>query len=404
MKVLHTSDWHLGQLLYQQKREAEHRAFLEWLLETIRNERVELLLIAGDIFDSGLPSNYALEMYYSFLSSCGAGGCRNIIVIGGNHDSPATLQAPKPILKAINVTVVGARDSEHPESDLVTAYDEAGNPAAVICAVPYLRDRDVYFPKPGDRNEARTQGIIDGTAAWYRQQADLALKRRQELGRPDIPIIAMGHLFTQGTTKAGSERDLYVGNLGAFPAEGFPPEAAYIALGHLHRPQTVPTDGRVRYSGSPIPCSFDEASYSKQVFLFDTSSPNDIRVVIVPEFRRLSRISGDIFSIDRELRTISPAPLQTWVEVDYTGEALLPDLQDQVNAMAEHLPLQVVRCRDLSPAASASTNPMPNANELAPDEVFALRLQQSDFTENDKKMVREAFQELLLQIRQGNAS
>nr|MBP7633388.1 exonuclease subunit SbcD [Candidatus Ozemobacteraceae bacterium] len=110
MKVLHTSDWHLGHLLLQQKRDEEHRAFLEWLLETVRNERIELLLIAGDIFDSGLPPNYALEMYFSFLSRCAAQGCRSIVVVGGNHDSPATLQAPKQVLKAINVTVTGIRD------------------------------------------------------------------------------------------------------------------------------------------------------------------------------------------------------------------------------------------------------------------------------------------------------
>ncbi|HNW36653.1 MAG TPA: exonuclease subunit SbcD, partial [Candidatus Ozemobacteraceae bacterium] len=273
MRILHTSDLHLGHLLYQRKRDEEHRRFLEWLLEVICRERIDLLLIAGDVFDTGFPSNYALEMYYSFLARCGDAGCRQVVVTGGNHDSPATLQAPGQLLRALRVSVIGAVDRERPEDGLITAESADGTPGAIICAVPYLRDRDVYTPKPAEPADLRAAGIIEGTAAWYRRLVDMAVLRREQLGFPELPIIATGHLFAQGGAKTGSERDLYVGDLGAFPADRFPREATYIALGHLHRPQTARGFDHVRYSGSPLPCSFDEADHAKQVLVCDTSAP-----------------------------------------------------------------------------------------------------------------------------------
>lgn len=403
MKVLHTSDWHLGQLLKQQKRDEEHRAFLEWLLATLKKECIEYLLIAGDIFDSGLPPNYALEMYFSFLSRCTTQGCRGIIVVGGNHDSPATLQAPKPVLKAINVTVIGIRNREQPDNDIVLVRDAAGNPAILVCAIPFLRDQDVYVPQAGEQGDTRTQGIIRGTAEWFRRQVDLALARRQELGRPDLPIIATGHLFAEGSSLAGSERELYIGNLGAFPAACFPDEAAYVALGHLHRPQIVPNHPRVRYSGSPIPCSFEEAAHEKQVVVFDSASPDDARVIPVPVFRRLATVRGDLTAIERQMNELIHAPLKTWVYAEYTGDILMPDLEDQVTVLAKNLPVDIIGCQDLSHRASVPGEPQGYATELAPKQVFELCMERSRLSEEDRVQAREAFQEVYLEVCEGGS-
>ncbi|HEY9071373.1 MAG TPA: exonuclease SbcCD subunit D C-terminal domain-containing protein [Candidatus Ozemobacteraceae bacterium] len=399
MKVLHTSDWHLGQLLKQRKRDEEHRAFLAWLLDTLKEEGIELFLIAGDIFDSGLPPNYALEMYYAFLSRCVAQGCRSVIVIGGNHDSPAVLQAPKPVLGAINVTVTGIRNREQPANDIALVSDAAGNPAALVCAIPFLRDQDVYTPRAGEQGDFRTQGIVRGTADWYRRQVDLALVRRQELGLPDLPIIATGHLFAEGTSLAGSERELYIGNLGAFPAACFPQEAAYIALGHLHRPQIVPNHPRVRYSGSPIPCSFDEASHEKQVLVFDTASPGEVRPIPVPVFRRLATVRGDLATIGQRMNELAHAPLKTWVFAEYTGDTLLPDLEDRVTDLAESLPVDIIGCQDLSHRVRLPDEPQGYASEPTPEEVFERCAERSGLSPNDRLLVREAFQEVCLEIR-----
>jgi len=403
MRILHTSDWHLGHLLYQQKRDDEQRMFLEWLLEVIRSEGIDLLLVAGDIFDTGFPSNYALEMYYSFLARCGSVGCRQIVIVGGNHDSPATLRAPGEILKALRVTVIGAIDPERPEEGLVTAKDADGIPQAIICAVPYLRDRDVYMPKPAEPADQRACGIVDGTAGWYRRMTDLAIAHRRQLGVPELPIIATGHLFAQGGLKSGSEREIYVGDLGTFPAEKFPVEVAYIALGHLHRPQRVRGLDTVRYSGSPLPYSFDEAGHAKQILMFDTSTPLEIRTVPVPVFRNLVRISGDIAQIGVALRQVPVGTLTTWVEVVYTGDSLIPDLQEKVDAMSEGLPFQIVACRRESAAGERELDqPVINIQEVTPEEVFALRVRDAQLNEHDTALVREAFREILFQVRQGD--
>lgn len=400
MKVLHTSDWHLGHQLHQQKREEEHRAFLEWLLDVIRAKGVELLLVAGDIFDNALPSNYALEMYYSFLARAAANGCREVIVVAGNHDSPATLLAPKPVLRAIHVSVVGAIDARQPENDLVEIRDVRGAPQAIVCAVPHLRDQDLYRPKFGEPVEQRTTGIIDGTAGWYRTLADLAIERRQTLGLPHLPIIATGHLFTQGATKSGTERDLYVGDLGVFPAERFPQEFSYVALGHLHRPQVARGCPNVRYSGSPLPCSFDETEYDKKVFVFTTESPAEVEEVVIPTFRSLVRVRGNLATLGEGLEKIGPAPLQPWVEVVYEGGPPLSDLEEKVFDLAAKGAGQVLTIKDLS-SPGGTTAPPPPLDELTPPQVFELCLEQAGTREEDRGLAREAFQRLLLQVQQG---
>jgi len=136
MRLLHTSDWHLGQSFMGKSREEEHTAFLAWLLETIKDENIDFLIVAGDIFDTGTPSNYALELYYNFLTKL-ALSCENIIITAGNHDSIATLKAPKQLLQALNVHVVASGDEE--EEEVIAIYKDK-KLEGVICAVPFLRD------------------------------------------------------------------------------------------------------------------------------------------------------------------------------------------------------------------------------------------------------------------------
>ncbi len=402
MKILHTSDWHLGHLLFQQRRDDEHRSFLEWLLELIREEQVDLLIVAGDVFDNGLPSNYALAMYFSFLARCRENGCAQIVIVGGNHDSPSTLQAPGRLLKELQVTVVGAIDPEQPESGIILAAGSDGKPAALVCPVPFLRDRDVHFPKPGEAPEDRDRGIVEGTAALYKRASGLAMARRENLGNPFLPIIATGHLFAQGTMRSEGERDLYIGDLGAFPAGRFPEEISYVALGHLHRPQVVGNQGRVRYSGSPIPLSFDEGEHLKEVFVFHPENPQEGRSIAIPGFRTLVKIVGDLPTIETRLRSIPTANNTSWVEVIYDGPDLVPDLKERVDDLAADLPLRVLACRyATSETASVSLQPGADLGEITPEEVFRHRLEAGRLSESDRNIVEQAFNEILQRVRAG---
>ena len=159
MKLLHTSDWHLGRSLYDRKRYHEFEAFLDWLIRFIGDEHVGLLLVSGDIFDSTTPSNRAQELYYHFLSRLPATGCRHAVITGGNHDSPTFLDAPKNLLGALNIHVVGAM-TENPEDEIIVLKDKNGKNEAIVCAVPFLRDRDLRTVEGGESPEDKTQKLL----------------------------------------------------------------------------------------------------------------------------------------------------------------------------------------------------------------------------------------------------
>ncbi|MDO7711893.1 MAG: exonuclease subunit SbcD, partial [Pseudomonadota bacterium] len=260
MNILHTSDWHIGRSLYGRKRYDEFSAFLDWLVEAIAQQNVDVLLVAGDIFDTTTPSNRAQELYYKFLTRVANSDCRHIVIIAGNHDSPSFLNAPKSLLRALDVHVIGAI-CEQPDDEVLVLNDLTGLPELIVCAVPYLRDRDIRSVEAGESIDDKEQKLIDGIRQHYLDVCDLADQKRQTLGS-DIPIIAMGHLFTAGgqTIDGDGVRELYVGSLAHVTAGIFPESIDYLALGHLHVPQKINDSELKRYSGSPLPMGFGEAT------------------------------------------------------------------------------------------------------------------------------------------------
>ena len=196
MRVLHTSDWHIGRTLYGRKRYEEFEAFLTWLAETIQQNEIDALLVAGDVFDTSAPSNRAQELYYRFLCRVAASSCRHVVVVAGNHDSPSFLNAPKELLKALDVHVVGS-STESLEDEVLVLRNEQDAPELIVCAVPYLRDRDIRVAEAGESVEDKERKLIDGIRTHYAAVAALAEQKREELG-VDIPIVGTGHLFTAG--------------------------------------------------------------------------------------------------------------------------------------------------------------------------------------------------------------
>lgn len=322
MRFLHTSDWHLGRLLYNQQRYAEFSAFLDWMLQTIVDQQIELLIIAGDVFDTSTPSNRALTLYYDFLYRVSLTSCRNVVIVGGNHDSPSVLNAPAAVLRALHVHVVGEISGDVAD-ELITLRDEQGSPQAIVCAVPFLRDRDVRSVVSGDGVDTRQEQLTNGIVEHYRQVAEKAeelrhrqmaekadeLRRRlmaekaealphrivaenpeklQRIAEGGIPVIATGHLFTQSQRTEEFEgegvRDLYVGTLAYINAGLFPATFDYIALGHIHQPQRVGGKEHIRYSGSPLAMGFREALYTKKVVVVDVSiRENEKQDTIFPQ-------------------------------------------------------------------------------------------------------------------------
>ncbi|MGZ8196649.1 MAG: exonuclease SbcCD subunit D C-terminal domain-containing protein [Methylosarcina sp.] len=347
MKILHTSDWHIGRTLYGRKRYEEFEAFLNWMAETIQQERVDALLIAGDVFDTSAPSHRAQELYYRFLCRVAASCCRHVVVIAGNHDSSSFLNAPRELLRALDVHVIGAV-SDRREEEVLILCNEDGSPELIICAVPYLRDRDIRVAEAGESLEDKERKLIEGIRKHYAETVDLAERKRRELG-VEIPIIAMGHLFTSGgqTIDGDGVRELYVGSLAHVSAGIFPPNLNYLALGHLHVPQKVNGLELMRYSGSPLAMGFGEAKQEKSVCLVEFARIEaKVRLINVPVFQQLERIHGNWEKLSSRILELSAHRSGAWLEVVYDGEEILGDLRERLEAAVADSGLEILRVKN----------------------------------------------------------
>jgi len=340
MKILHTSDWHLGRSLYGRKRYEEFSAFLDWLARTIEGEKVDALLVAGDVFDTSTPSNRAQALYYRFLCRVAASCCRHVVIIAGNHDSPSFLNAPRELLRALNVYVVGAITDVPADEVFILRTDD--KPEAIVCAVPYLRDKDIRTVGPGETIDDKNAKLVAGLRKHYAGVCAIAEQKRAQFksaGHDDIPIVAMGHLFAAGgkTVDGDGVRELYVGSLAHVGLDVFPPAIDYLALGHLHVPQAVGSAEHIRYCGSPIPMGYGEATQEKKVVLidFNSTTPN-IRELPVPRFQALVRIAGSLDDIHTKLGELKKEKSAAWLEIEYTGSEIIANLREVLDeAMAD---------------------------------------------------------------------
>lgn len=352
MKILHTSDWHIGRTLYGRKRYEEFENFLTWLAESIQKSEIDALLVAGDVFDTSAPSNRAQELYYRFLCRVAASSCRHVVVIAGNHDSPSFLNAPRELLKALNVHVVG-NSSESLEDEVLVLRSELNAPELIVCAVPYLRDRDIRVAEAGESVEDKERKLLAGIRSHYAEVAAFAEQKREELG-VDIPIVAMGHLFTAGgqTIDGDGVRELYVGSLAHVTAGIFPASFDYLALGHLHVPQKVNGLETIRYSGSPLPMGFGEAKQQKSVCLVvfnheeGQGKPPSVQLIDVPVFQKLERVKGDWESISSRMLELSATDFQGWVEVIYEGEEVIGDLRERLETAVSGTGVEILRIKN----------------------------------------------------------
>jgi len=388
MRVLHTADWHLGQrFISGHERTDEHRHFLDWLVATVQEQQVEVLVVAGDIFDTGSPSNQALELYYSFLLNMQRTSCRDIVVVGGNHDSPATLNAPARLLRHLRVHVVGCVP-ECFEEQVLVLDDADGNPGLVVCAVPFLRDRDVRLSVPGETAEEREARIKQGLADHYSRLAEV--EQVWQLKDMGLPVLATGHLYAAGAAPSDSERTIHVGNLGQITADHFPAIFDYVALGHLHRPQRVGGREHIRYSGSPIPLSFSEIDYPKEVLLleFGSGKLHALKALPVPGTRRLVRFHGTLDEVTQGLTSYDNSGylLPAWVDVQIhseltqleVAEVLLKVIADLDRKQLEVLArrhFHLVKLRALGDSDDATEPLTRSLHDFTEREVFEQRLE-----------------------------
>lgn len=396
MKILHTSDWHIGRSLYGRKRYEEFDAFLTWLAETIQENSIDALLVAGDVFDTSAPSNRAQELYYRFLCRVAASSCRHVVVVAGNHDSPSFLNAPKELLKALDVYVIGS-STESPEDEVLVLRNEQNAPEMIVCAVPYLRDRDIRVAEAGESVEDKERKLIDGIRNHYATVAALAEQKRDAL-EVDTPIVAMGHLFTAGgqTVDGDGVRELYVGSLAHVTAGIFPTSFDYLALGHLHVPQKVNGSETIRYSGSPLPMGFGEAKQQKSVCQveFHTTAAS-VQLIDVPVFQKLERVKGDWDGISNRILELSATDSQGWLEVIYEGDEVIGDLRERLEAAISGTQMEILRIKNnrIIDRVLGQIHEEETLDDLNVNDVFERCLAVHEVPEDQRPELLRAYQE-----------
>ncbi|WLE98889.1 MAG: exonuclease SbcCD subunit D C-terminal domain-containing protein [Candidatus Electrothrix communis] len=407
-RILHTSDWHIGRTLYGRHRYAEFAAFFDWLYNTIVEQQVDILLVAGDVFHTTTPSNRAQQLYYDFLCRVAASTCRHLVVTAGNHDSPTFLSAPRELLRALNIHILATLPSS-PAEEVLVLKDQAGETEAIICAVPFLRDREIRTATAGQDMDDRERDLILGITKHYSEVCAEAEEQRNKLARP-VPIIGMGHLFAAGGSKVEGDgvRNLYVGSLASVGADAFPACLDYLALGHLHCPQKVAGNETRRYSGAPLVMGFGEAEKKKSVCLLDfpasSSTAPTVELLPVPIFQRIKQIQGNWEHIQTELTTLKLEGQAIWLEIIYQGEELIADLRQRLDEAVTDTRLEILRIcnRRIIEQALRPVQAEETLADLRHEEVFSRCLDAHAIPAEQRSSLLAAYNEIALALEQND--
>lgn len=410
MKILHTADWHLGQLFYEYDRSFEHQEFLNWLLKTISEEQIEVLLISGDVFDISNPAANSIRMFYSFLQKATQNHpFLQIVITAGNHDSASRLEAPKPLLESSNIHIIGTIEKHadgtiNYEKITVPLRNKLGEIQTWCLAVPFLRMGD-YPNIPGAENP-----YAAGVSEFYQEALAFAKNRKT----PEQTIIAMGHLHTQNAEISDmdcSERGI-IGGIEGISAQTFDSELKYVALGHIHKAQRIGGKEHIRYCGSPLPMSFSERNYKHQVVVFELDSEiTDLKTIEIPISIPLLRIPIKPEPLEDVLLQLHQLPEKTndiqapYLEVQVLEIEPEPALRHKIEAVLKFKNVKLARIqRNYAKKNVASSEKIPHEllDELKPIDVFSKSYFEKYNTEVPEHLM-QLFQQILNEVNQTQA-
>ena len=386
MRILHTSDWHIGHRLYEQPRIEEHRQFLNWLLTTVQENAVDVLLVAGDIFDTALPSSEATDLYYQFLFQLYDRTHAHAVITAGNHDSPRHLAAPSEFLRMGRIHVVGL--ASEPVECVVTLPAE--NPSVVIAAVPYLSENElshISFETEPERAER------------YRERLKAFYSQCVEAMPSGLPKILMGHLFVHGGRVGDSERNIQIGGATAMQISDFPDDVAYVALGHLHRPHAISgTSYPIYYAGSPLPLRFNEVNYSKKMYLLDVPASGDVGVeeIEIPIFKELRIVTGSLDAVNS--MAMLPEWDGTYIQVQLKLDRPEVGISDKIREMFHERGGEVLSVEVELPVQTDRPE-IPIENMQQPTEIFE-QFYKEKFSESPDELMMRTFDELLQSVEE----
>ncbi|MCH3920544.1 MAG: exonuclease SbcCD subunit D C-terminal domain-containing protein [Sphaerochaeta sp.] len=393
MRILHTSDWHLGCELYGQRRAEAYDRFLAWLKKTIVTEHVDALLLAGDVFDTANPPHGAEKQYYSFLASLLGTCCKDVVVIAGNHDSPTKLEAAGELLSALNIHVI----AEPNEEKLIIPVGSE----VVVLAVPFLRPADFLSGVEGESQQEKTVRFSQAVKVYYQKLVDQAKGTY-----PGRKIIAMGHCFLSVSVVPDDIHGgaVPVGGLENLGTDIFPASVSYVALGHLHIPQKVEKEW-IRYSGSPIPISFSEVGRNKEVVLLDTDTdPITIQPIPIPEFSHLEVIrETTVSAMTDRLSLLAKETEPVWVDARYTGEEPVATLTESLQDAVQGTSVSILRISDEARTRRIlrEQEQAQDISQLSPMDLFTLKCKEEGVTTEQMETLQPLFREIEEAVRKG---
>jgi DNA repair protein SbcD/Mre11 len=395
MKLLHTSDWHIGRKLETKSLDETLSYFFLWLEKTIIEKKIDVLVVAGDIFNNPFPSNSALSLYYKTLYKLSQTDLKSIIITGGNHDSVSTLNAPNDLLNEMDISVIGGM----PENidDLIIEIKNEDKIEMVVCAVPFLREKDVRLSVSGADYSQRIKLFGEGIERFYAQVGEKVTKYKQK----NIPVIVTGHLFVNDIKNMSDDiKELYVGGLQQLSFSQLPDVFDYIALGHIHKPMKVGGREDVRYSGSPITMNFGESNNKNQVVIVDfVDEKPKIEVEYIPVFRNLVSFKGTYKEIDELISNYEDNnELKTWVSIEIIEEKIDPLLEMKIQTLRELSDkIEIVKLKysytDAQNEIEKKFENNVSLNDLKPDQIFDHIL--DNVKEEERKNLRGTFNDLL---------
>ncbi len=392
MRLLHTSDWHLGITLVDKSRRFEMEAFFSFLIDTINTHNVDTLIISGDIFDTAVPSNEAQNMYYDFLNSLGSTSCRDVIVIAGNHDSPSLISASACILKRLNIHVYSTITGLEP-----LVLEGRG----VILPIPFPRDGEIRRSSLGETIEEGEDKLKAAISSLYRDM----LRKAEDLNL-SLPIIATGHLSVSSASADGEKnKELYLGGLGTVDTSIFSDKLSYVALGHIHKPQKLNNKGTIRYSGSPIALTFEEAAYNKSVVIAECNWNEETKteVIEVPKSLDLITLKGDSISIKKEIAKLRNDGRKGWIKIILTSPGGSSTIRKEACEILKDSTLEVLSSKNEVEGMrlSEESEVIRPLSSMSEEDLFLELLNERMYTDSRKEEMMSLFREVLREVEKG---
>ncbi len=398
MKILHTSDWHIGKQLHKYDLAEDLNLFFDWLISCIKTNEIDVLLVSGDVFDQANPSQAAFKQYYNVLRQFVSLDCK-IIITGGNHDSAAVLNAPKELLNAFDITVIGGATEDIADMFITV---QAKEEKLVVATIPFLKDRDIRKSVAGETYATKIEQIKAGLQTYFSN-----INSYYQLHHTDVFFIVMGHLFVQGSTVSESERDIQIGNQAGVSAAMFQGIPNYVALGHIHKPQAISVEEHIYYCGSPISLSFSEKKDQKQVNILTVKNNKieNIEILAIPKQRNLLAFEGNLDEVQSKIVSYTEeTPLPSLVEIIVNEETESLERRQAFEAFISNQSnskLQIVKSRlnfknkirGASDAFAVGTD----VADVTPIQMFEKKLELQSGLENTDEL-KAAFRDILQEL------